>query len=305
MSLCQNLAISICTILISSVVLAESTWQCQDPSSAPVPTRICIQIPENPNGEVLYYLHGKGGSPDDWVDPTYYPMQIQNYWQGHHMAAPIVIAIGMSPLSQFGVPNVWLLAEKNSHPASGLFEYFVDVMIPTVESQLPVRVTKRSVVGESMGGINTIQLAFKTRLFQKAASLCPVFNEVSPLSEMSVILSAAQKTVAWKYFADAKDPLHSPVVENALKTAHDLAGVFFDEAGWNSYDPFVLAKKTNPSERPLLYVTIGLHDEYASYESVEKWIHNLSELGIQPEWHPMWGGHCVMDIPSLAEFLQK
>jgi hypothetical protein len=39
------------------------------------------------------------------------------------------------------------------------------------------------------------------------------------------------------------------------------------------------------------------------YEANEKFVGVLQRHGRQVKWHPQWGGHCAMDIPSLARFL--
>jgi len=79
-------------------------------------------------------------------------------------------------------------------------------------------------------------------------------------------------------------------------------GFYPTEADWKAADPMVLAT-TIRRRMPDVYLAAGMHDKYALYEGNEKFDKLLRAKGVYVEWRPQWGGHCAMDIPSLARFL--
>jgi len=101
------------------------------------------------------------------------PSQVRSEWAKNHERVPTVISVSFGP--------VWLLAEKNGSPYSGLLNAFTEKVMPMLEAQLGGLHGRRLIVGESMGGFNTLQVALKTRLFAKAAALCAPMAGVSPL----------------------------------------------------------------------------------------------------------------------------
>ena len=83
-----------------------------------------------------------------------------------------------------------------------------------------------------------------------------------------------------------------------------MARGFFPTAEeWDLVDPMKLATTVDIRHLPSLYVSVGFIDQYASYEATEDFVHILKKRGARIQWRPLWGPHCVMDIPSLASFL--
>jgi hypothetical protein len=63
-----------------------------------------------------------------------------------------------------------------------------------------------------------------------------------------------------------------------------------------------LIERAGPSF-PTLYLSNGLYDAYGNYEGTERLARVARLRGVATEWHPLYGGHCASDIPSLANFL--
>lgn len=258
---------------------------------APLPGGYCIHKPtHHPSRDILYHLHGKGGSQADWADRFYYPEQIRQEWKTRRYYLPTVISVSFGP--------IWLLSEQNASPYSGLFEKFTRQVMPQLEAALGGLRGRRLVMGESMGGFNTLQLALKTHLFDKAAALCAPVSEVSPFAAPEVLQAYAEKSAAFEYYKTSQPNL----VFDSVREAATLAKGFFPtEADYSRGNPLTLAR-TSRTGTPL-YLAAGYYDKYALYEGTEKLVGVLQSRRWPVEWHAQWGGHCAMDIPSLARFL--
>jgi hypothetical protein len=251
----------------------------------------CIHTPtRHRSRDIVYHLHGRDGSQLDWQDRFNYPEQIRTEWKKHHAYLPTVISISFGPL--------WLLAEKNASPYSGLFEAFTQQVIPSLEASLGGLRGRRIIVGESMGGFNTSQMALKTNLFQKAAILCAPMSEVSPFDTPEVIKAYIEKLAAWDYYKDDQPNL---VYDTMMEAVQLVKGFYPTEKDYQRANPLLLAASTHTHTQ--LYVAAGYYDKYSLYEANEKFVGVLQRHGRQVKWHPQWGGHCAMDIPSLARFL--
>lgn len=287
----RTLSFLLTVFLLSLHLPALAKTSC---SSFPPPLKgsYCVHPSTTGSKDIAYYLHGRGGDAAQWKDPWYYTSQIQTYWKEHQLSSPTVISIS------FG--EVWLLAKQNSSSSSGLLDLLVAKIIPTIESQLGGLQGERLVFGESMGGFNSIQLILKTNLFSRAATICAPMSEVSPFAEEKDILDYVHETAAWQYYKD-----HSPqTVWTAVRGSVALAKHFYPSpAEWAEADPIQLAKATEVGAK--LYVSVGYYDPYVNYEGNERFVEILKAKGADVEWRPMWGGHCVVDIPSVANFLSS
>lgn len=280
-------------VLFTSVAFADDfTKQCGQ-FTAPLTGGYCIYTPVvDRSRDVLYVLHGHKGSQLDWEDPWNFTEQIRQEWKARRARRPTVISLS------FG--STWLLAEKNASPYSGLFEALTQQVMPSLEKSIGGVRGRRIVMGISMGGFNTVQLALKTRLFNKAAALCAPMSEVSPFASNEEIETNLQKSSAYQYWKDSDQQ----AVHNAVFTSVQLAKGFYPtQADFDKANPLVLAANSNWTNRTALYVTAGFYDVYALYEGNQKFVDLLRGNHMYVEWHPMWGGHCVMDIPSLSRFL--
>lgn len=246
------------------------------------------------NQDVIYHFHGSGGSEFMWQE-NYYPEQLRTYWKENGLKIPTVVSISFGPF--------WLLSEKNSSEVSGLLEILMKTVIPEIEGQLPQQ-GRRLAVGESMGGFNTLQLALKTNFFQKTAVLCaPLADTITPFSSAEEISRFVKASYAWGYYHKWNPELVPDRVQSSL----EMARVFFPTPeAWLDADPIQFAKHiTTTAQLPEIYLAVGMYDEYAIYEGNERLAHLLQAKNAKIEWRPQWGGHCAIDIPSLAQFLVK
>ena len=75
-----------------------------------------------------------------------------------------------------------------------------------------------------------------------------------------------------------------------------------NEEEFKQISPINLIKRAD-IHFPALYLSCGLYDKYGNFEGTEA-LANLAILkGVKTHWHPLYGGHCAIDITSLADFL--
>ena len=74
------------------------------------------------------------------------------------------------------------------------------------------------------------------------------------------------------------------------------------EDEWRRISPLQLIKRVGP-DAPSLYLSCGLYDAYGNYEGTQQLAMIAPQRGVKTEWRPIYGGHCTVDIPSLASFL--
>ncbi len=286
-------------ILFSATVWAGKpdsgiTVKC-DKLTQPLAVSYCVHIPKvTGNKDVLYYLHGLNNSEETWQDEYFFTGQVRAFWAKHQIAPPTVVSVSFGPL--------WVLAEKNDSPNSGLFDAVTKGVIPLIEAGLGGVKGRRLLVGESMGGFNSIQLSLKTQLFVKAAILCAPIADITPFATEAEVTAFIERSGGWQYYKE-EDPT---VVKSAVAQMLQLSKAFFPTPeAYAKANPLELAKNVDSKTAPKLYVADGLYDKYLSYESTEKFIEQLKGRGLDVQWRPQWGGHCAIDIPTLAKFLTK
>ena len=231
------------------------------------------------NQDIIYHFHGRNLDHTIWNDDTYYTSLIQSYWQKSNIKPPTVVLVSYGP--------EWLLTPKNSRVESGLMDDFVS-NLPLIESKIG-KPKNRILLGESMGGLNVLILGLShPELFSRVASLCPGVYLDSPFSDFSEIKAAIKRTGA--------DP---KIALGIYKIARTYAS---NEEEWKEISPIHLIKSAN-IHYPELYLSCGLYDKYGNYEGTEA-LANIANLkGVKTNWHPLYGGHCAIDISSLADFL--
>lgn len=231
------------------------------------------------NGDVVYHLHGRNLDERVWNDDTYWTSMVQSEWQRSGTKPPIVVTISYGP--------TWFLAPKGKAPDSGLLEDFL-AKLPEIDL-LTGRPTRRILLGESMGGLNVLiaGLSYPAR-FAKIASLCPGVYSTSPFDSFSTMKSALVRTGA--------DPKIGFGVWLMSKK------IVADETEWKRMSPLELIKRAD-QKYPALYLSNGLYDSYGNFEGTQQLAEDAIKRGVQTEWHPLYGGHCAIDVPSLARFL--
>jgi pimeloyl-ACP methyl ester carboxylesterase len=235
------------------------------------------------NGDVVYHLHGRNLEAEAWNDPSYFTAMVQAHWQNAGLLPPTVISLSYGP--------VWLLAPKGQAEHSGLLDtIWADI------SAIEVRVGKprrRLLMGESMGGLNSLVLGLShPRHFDKVAALCPNVYLDAPFAPLSEIREAMVRTGAEPRIIFGIWQLSRQYVSTAEE--------------WQRLSPLALIEGAAVEQaRPSLYLSAGLYDRYGLYEGTERLAQRAAQRGLPTEWHPLYGGHCAIDIASLAAFLVR
>ncbi|MFL6228582.1 MAG: alpha/beta hydrolase-fold protein [Pyrinomonadaceae bacterium] len=151
--------------------------------------------------------------------------------------------------------------------------------------------SRRILLGESMGGLNVLILGLsRPELFSKVASLCPGVYLESPFSDLSTLRAAIKRTGADPKIAYGVTRLAKKYVSN--------------DAEWNAINPISLIGRAD-QRYPELYLACGLYDDYGNFEGTEALANLAIKRGVKTTWHPLYGGHCAIDVASLADFLSS
>lgn len=235
------------------------------------------------NGNVLYHLHGRNLEPEIWNDPSYFTAMVQAYWQNAGLLPPTVISLSYGP--------VWLLAPKGQAERSGLLDT-IWRDIGAIEARVG-KPRRRSLMGESMGGLNSLVLGLsQPQHFDRVAALCPNVYLDSPFAPLSQIREAMVRTGAEPSIIFGIWQLSRRYVSSAEE--------------WRRFSPLALIEESAvQAARPSLYLSAGLYDRYGLYEGTERLAQRSAQRGVPTEWHPLYGGHCAIDIASLGAFLAR
>lgn len=246
------------------------------------PWKYCIyKADQGVNGDVLYMLHGRNLSEQIWNDDTFYTAMIQKYFADHKIQPPTVVTIS------FG--SVWLLTPKNQQDKSGLLDILTNEVIPEVEQKTGAP-KRRLLFGESMGGTNSLTLALNSKkLFAKAGILCPGIYKITPFAPFSEVQEFIKRTGA------------DPKIIFGIRALGLMYVSTMDE--WKQISALDLLETVDPQDMPEFYLSVGLYDKYGNYEGVEHFYNRAVQRGLKMQWHPLYGGHCAVDIPSISEFL--
>lgn len=296
----RNLPRKAAVLLLMLLVLAAAAWWAWQQFSRPWgqqavnfkpagqqcgqegPLRYCVhRAAGGVNGDVVYHLHGRNLEAEIWNDPTYFTAMLQAHWQHAGVLPPTVISLSYGP--------VWLLAPKGQAERSGLLDTLWPA-ITAIEARMgPPR--RRLLMGESMGGLNSLVLGLsQPRHFDKVAALCPAVYVDTPFAPLAQIREAIVRTGAEPRIVFGLWQLSRQYVSS--------------EEEWRRISPLALIERAAFQEaRPSLYVSAGIYDRYGLYEGTERLAQRAAQRGLPTEWHPLYGGHCAIDIASLGAFL--
>lgn len=246
------------------------------------PLRYCVyRAVGGVNGDIVYHLHGRGLDERIWNDDTYLTAMLQARWQAAGAPPPTVVTLSYGPS--------WLLTPKGRMSDSGLLD---DMMrrLPAIEAKVGSP-RRRMLLGESMGGLNVLiaGLSYPDK-FAKVAALCPGVYVDSPFAKLSTLVAAAQRTGA------------NPKIAFGIRAMAMTYAA--DDAEWRRVSPLELIKRARP-DYPALYLSCGLYDNYGNFEGSEQLAGMARQRGVQTEWRPLYGGHCVTDASSVGDFLLK
>ncbi len=233
------------------------------------------------NPDVLFEFHGIGEDEHAWINGNR-DYLIREAWHTQHLQAPTVVSVS------FG--NVWLLAEKNAKPASGLFEIFRDVVYPKIWQKLGPIHGQKILLGASMGGFNGSQIYLKLpHLFDRYVLICPIIADVSPFSPQAAI----QKYIS----SSGASPFRVYVMLNVART------YFSDEKSYDTAYPLQLAQKVLNASYPPVYLSCSYEDPYGIFKSVVAFKNLAASRGIQVGWRATHGPHCTIDDNEVARVL--
>jgi len=233
------------------------------------------------NGGLVYHFHGRNSDARGWNDGDFYTGQIQAYWQDHAQKPPVVVSVSMGP--------VWLLMHKTANARSGWLDVFEQQIMQEVEARTG-KPRYRMLLGASMGGFNALLSALNGRVrFDRALALCPPLYTLSPWATLSELRGLQARTSA--------DP-------RLLLGLWWLARDYVQSADdWRELSVFRLLERRDPATTAPLYLSCGLYDPYGNYEGVEAFAKRAAERKLPVTFRPLYGGHCAVDVSSVAELL--
>jgi len=254
---------------------------CGNEISQSIEWSYCISRTKNSNNQnVLYHLHGRKGNASWWNDKDYHTGKIHNEWIKNEVDPPTVISIS------FG--GLWFLLKNKNN--SGLINIFLQNIISKVEGKLSFNPIKRSIMGISMGGLNTFYLSMSnSSMFEKAAILCAHipfithhdgFLKVLKYSfehNISLKRSYMMYKMSQKFYSDKKT--------HELNSSQNLIGQF------------------NADLSPELYITCGEKDDWGCMKSSKMVAEKIKEKDGKVTWTPRLGGHCDLNHEEIARFL--
>ena len=258
------------------VTFAPASVECASAGQA----RYCIYTADgSTNGDILYHLHGRNLDETVWNDDTYYTAMLQEEWQRSGKPAPTIVSVSYG--------GTWLLTPAGVREDSGLLEDFFK-LVETVERRSG-KPDRRLLLGESMGGLNVLVAGFsRPDSFAKVASLCPGVYVNSPFDPLEEQVAGLRRTGA--------DP--KTVFGVAMLARKYVA----DDREWARVSPLRLIEQVEPAQLEL-YLSNGLYDKFGNFEGSERLAEVARARGIKTEWHPLYGGHCSIDVRSLSAFL--
>lgn len=227
----------------------------------------CITTSTNSaSTEIVYFFHGKGGSETEFYTDF---KQLINAWDSKSMPTVVSISFG----------QIWLID-------SNKYDKIFNKAIPEIENKIGKAITKRMILGESMGGFNSASIIAKNpKFFQKAMLNCPALITFSPFNVLEIPAYLVRTKAEYK---------------NVLEFLALLAFNYSILDKYNNVSPFKLLT----SEAPEMYVSCGNKDEYGFFEGDKAFVDLAKSKGIKAEYEELKGGHCVWNYKRIAEFLQ-
>ena len=257
--------------------------------TTPLPWSWCLhRYQGSDNPDVLYYFHGRNGNARWWNDRDYHTGQLYKVWEKDAVPPPTVVSVSFGKL--------WVLTEDRAAPFGGLYQVFTAAVIPTIETRLqqqslPKARGRRLVAGISMGGVNTLIVAFKHRgYFAKAASLCAPLAPVSHHDSISQLRDFIR---------------HSGIrLKRAAMLLMFSLRFYSDKSLWLLNDPMALSATFDAEAAPAIYLSCGEQDDWGCSYGSRLLARQLRDRGADIQWQSRPGGHCDIDYDALARFLQ-
>ncbi|MEL6216719.1 MAG: alpha/beta hydrolase-fold protein, partial [Pseudomonadota bacterium] len=159
--------------------------ECFDEETAGRDWSYCVhRTATNDSTQLLVHLHGRRGNARWWNDQDYYTGELYAQWAKLEVPAPTVASVSFGPL--------WLLKSTEG------VAFFVGTVMPTIKRRLANPNPSVRVLGESMGGLNTLMLAvFAGEHFDRAAVLCAPISTTSPYDLGESISAVRGSSMSW------------------------------------------------------------------------------------------------------------
>lgn len=263
--------------VFSHAAFAAESLECGSDTLQGPAFRWCIQKPDQPNGDVLWYFHGAFQDERAWNDFRV-NKAVRAEWKKLGVRAPTVISIS------FG--SLWFLRDDNK-----FYPHFVEKIRPYLEKKAGEFSGRRMLMGFSMGGFNAAQvLARQGALFSRVLFINPAFVTVSPFAPDSEIEAYYRR--------------HAPYLNRFKAGAYfDLLEMQFKSADqWLRYDPMLLVKNGLPRGLAI-YVCAGTRDEFGFHEGAEAYAQLAKLGGGSVVWESLVGEHTAANPLAIAQFL--
>ncbi|WP_374030185.1 alpha/beta fold hydrolase [Bdellovibrio bacteriovorus] len=265
----------------TEIIETESVdYVCGHETLKGVSFKYCLRdIDRRQTQDIVYYLHGLGGSEKSWFRQLFSTRIIQHRWKrnGYY---PMVITVS------FG--KEWLLVNNRRHK---LLPFFTKVAMPYLEKKVGgLKKGKRHLIGQSMGGFNALQLALKNpTLFNKVVLLCPAISTISPFADNREV---------WRYIFRTKA---IPFFVRKMQKISQRA--FINQKDWEQHDPLLLMRNFRGRIKPKMYLSVGMADGYGFQEGSRELYKLAQHDSFWFWWVPVFGGHCAFDRGTSANFI--
>jgi pimeloyl-ACP methyl ester carboxylesterase len=241
--------------------------------------RFCLEHGAPTSGHVVYYFHGIGGNEQRWQSSRLHEAVTEKLTRSPELR-PHVFSVS------FG--RAWFFTDvKNSNGYSRL-SAFLELM-PSLEASLPMPVSRRTVVGESMGGYNALRFAMEIPgSVQQVVSLCPALLPVGPYSSREEIDAFKERNKAY-------------LNVRLLETLRYWAMMEFpSQESWAFNNPLDRSALPIPFLPPI-YLSQYVRDEYGFPEGTAVFYANLLAQGHKASLRTVDAGHCKHSPEVLQE----
>jgi pimeloyl-ACP methyl ester carboxylesterase len=273
--------------IFSTLAMADSVCD-KDQTTNKIDYSYCITRTQgSTNKDVIYFMHGAGGDETSW-DHGQIGEALAPTWRDLKYQDPIVITV------TFG--KQWLLADVKSDRQPAYLPAFLDEIIPGLEKKIEGGVSKRSIMGFSMGGYNGAELGLRaSNLFERVALMCPGLSVVDPFASDADI----EKAIAKMPSTTKPD-----YVRGIVGWVRDVFGT---KKVWSRHDPQALITRAKKL-KPAFFVSCSKDDEYGFFEGSQAF-EKVAAKKTHAEFVPVEkGGHCTETPESwaaVAKFLAR
>lgn len=241
--------------------------------------RWCVEQGAPNSGHVVYYFHGIGGNEQRWQNSSLHSAVSEKLTRAPELK-PHVFSIS------FG--RAWFFSDVKNIKGASRLSAFLELM-PSLEASLPMPVSRRTVVGESMGGYNALRFSMEIPgSVNQVVALCPALLPVGPFSSAEDIEAFKKRNE--KY-------LNVGLLE---KLRYWVMTEFPTQEKWTSNNPLDRSAKPIPLLPPI-YLSQYVQDEFAFPEGTAAFYANLQAQRHTVSLRTVDGGHCHHSPEVLQE----